>query len=142
MGRHFSALLLLVINVAACGSAGSSPTSPSRTGSQPQTALQSLTVVGSSGGAVVLHRDETATGNVTLNGRAPAGGAVVALTVTGAESRALIVPATVTIPAGTSSATFPLMLASSGVSVPTEVTLSAAYRDVRQSLVVRLEPLR
>lgn len=134
------ALLVLVFNVAACGSSGDSPTAPSRTGSQ--LGLQSLTVVGSSPGGVVLHRDETATGTVTLSGGAPAGGAVVALTVDGAESRLLIVPASVTIPAGSSSATFPLTLASSGVSSPTEVTLNAVYRDVRQSFVIRLEPLR
>lgn len=136
--RLFFALLVLVSNVAACSS--SSPTAPSRSGSQ--IVLQSLTVVGSSAGGVVLHRDETVTGTVTLSGRAPAGGAVVALTVDGAESRAVIVPATVTIPAGSSSATFPVTLASSGVSSPTEVTLNAVYRDAKQSFVIRLEPLR
>lgn len=67
---------------------------------------------------------------------------MVALALAGAESRALIVPAAVTIPAGSSSATFPVTVTSSGVSAPTEVTLSAAYRDVRQSFVLRLEPLR
>jgi len=136
----FIALLVLVFNVAACGSSSDSLTAPSRTGSQ--LGLQSLTVVGSSPGGVVLHRDETATGTVTLNGRAPTGGAVVALTVEGAESRSLIVPATVTIPAGSSSASFAVMVTSSGVSSPTEVTLNAVYRDVRQSFVIRLEPLR
>jgi len=131
--RPFFVLLLFVFNVAACGS---SPTAPTGT------VLQSLTVVGSSAGGVVLRRDETATGTVTLNGSAPRGGAVVALTVTGAESRALVVPATVTIPAGSISATFPVTLASSGVSTPTEVTLNAVYRDVSKSFVIRLEPLR
>lgn len=129
------ALLLLVFTIAACGS---SPTAPSRTG----TGLQSLMVVGSSPGGVVLHRDETATGTVLLNGAAPVGGAVVALTVTGAESRVVIVPPTVTVPAGSSSATFQVTLSSSGVSAPTEVTLNAAYRDVTRSFVIRLEPLR
>ena len=131
----FFGLLLLVFNVAACGS---SPTSPSRTGP----VLESVTVVGSSAGGVVLHRDETATGTVRLNGSAPAGGAVVALSVDGAESRALIVPTAVTIPAGSSSATFPVTATSSGVSASTEVTLNAVYRNVRQSFVIRLEPLR
>jgi len=138
--KRFFALLVLVFNVAACSSSSSSPTAPSRTGSQ--VVLQSLTVVGSSPGGVVLHRDETAMGTVTLSGRAPAGGAVVALTVEGAESRAVIVPAAVTIPAGSSGATFPVTLASSGVSSPTEVTLNAVYRNARQSFVIRLEPLR
>jgi hypothetical protein len=63
---------------------------------------------------VVLHRDETAMGTVTLSGTAPAG----------------------------SSATFPVTLASSGVSSPTEVTLNAVYQNTRQSFVIRLEPLR
>jgi len=140
MIQLFVALLVLVFNVAACGSNSSSPTAPSRTGSQ--SVLQSLTVVGSSPGGVVLHRDETVTGTVTLSGSAPAGGAVIALTVNGAESRLVIVPATVTIPAGGISATFPVTLASSGVSSPTEVTLNAVYRDVTRSFIVRLEPLR
>ena len=130
-----STVLLLAFNVAGCGS---SPTGPSRTG----TALQSLMVVGSSPGGVVLHRDETATGTVMLNASAPAGGAGVVLTVTGAERRVVIVPATVTIPAGSSSATFQVMLASSGVSAPTEVTLNAVYREMTRSIVIRLEPLR
>ena len=127
-------LLVLTFNVSACGS----PTAPSGS----QTVLQSLTVVGSTAGGVVLHRDETVTGTVTLNGSAPRGGAAVALSVSGAESRALIVPATVTIPAGSSSATFPIALTSSGVSSPTEVTVSAVYRNATQSFVIRLEPLR
>lgn len=135
----FFALLVLVFNVAACGS-DNSPTAPSRTGSQ--TMLQSLTVVGASPGGVVLHRDETATGTVALSGNAPAGGAMVAVSVEGAESRVLIVPATVTIPAGSSSATFPVRVATGGVSSPTEVTLIAVYQNVRQSFVIRLEPLR
>jgi hypothetical protein len=130
-----STVLLLAFIATACGS---SPTGPSRTG----TALQSLVVAGSSPGGVVLHRDETATGTVTLNGSAPAGGAVVTLTVIGAESRVVLVPATVTIAAGSSSATFQVMLASSGVSAATEVTLNASYRDMTRSFVIRLEPLR
>ena len=133
--QFFFALPLLVCIVAACGS---SQTAPSRTG----VVLQALTVVGSSGGGVVLHRDETATATVTLSGNAPAGGAMIVLTVTGAESRVLVVPATVTIPAGSTSATFPVTLASSGVSASTEVTLNAAYQDMSKSFVIRLEPLR
>jgi hypothetical protein len=134
-GRRLFTLLLVVLNIAACGS---SPTGPSGTGA----VLQSVTVVGSSTGGLVLHRDETATGTVRLTGNAPSGGAVVALTVDGAESRALIVPAAVTIPAGSSSATFPVSVTGSGVSSPTEVTLNAVYRNARQSFVIRLEPLR
>jgi len=129
------AALLVAFIAAACGS---SPTAPSRTG----LALESITVVGSSAGGVVLHRDETAMATVRLNGSAPSGGAVVALAVDGAESRALIVPAAVTVPGGSNSATFPVTVTSSGVSASTEVTLNAVYRNVKQSFVIRLEPLR
>jgi hypothetical protein len=137
--RPFIALLVVISNVAACGST-SSPTAPSRT---PSLVLQSLTVVvGSSGaGEVVLRREEVATGTVALNGRAPTGGALVGLTVTGAESRVLIVPTIVTIPAGTDSATFPVTVAESGVSSPAEVTLNAAFGNAVQSLLIRLAPL-
>jgi hypothetical protein len=140
LAKRVFVLSVLVLTAPACGSDSDSPTSPSRTGSEA--ALQSLTVVGSSTGGVVLHRDEPATGTVTLTRSAPAGGAAIALTVEGAESRLLIVPASVTIPAGSISTTFPVTLAGSGVSAPTEVTLSAVYRNARQSFVIRLEPLR
>ena len=140
VAKPFFVLSVLVFTAAACGSDSDSPTAPSRTGSDA--ALQSLTVVGPSTGGVVLHRDETATGTVTLTRSAPAGGAAIALTVEGAESRLLIVPASVMIPAGSISTTFPVTLAGSGVSASTEVTLSAVYRNARQSFVIRLEPLR
>jgi len=126
-------LVVLTFGVAACGN---SPTTPSGLG------LQSLTVVGPTGGGLVLHRDESATGTVILNGAAPRGGAVVTLTVSGAESRALIVPAAVTVPAGSRSATFPVSVTSGGVSAPAEVMLNAGYANTGVSFLIRLEPLR
>jgi|SRR5688572_5242342 len=126
-------LMVLTFGLAACGT---SPTTPSGLG------LQSLTVVGPTTGGLVLHRDESATGTVILNGAAPRGGAVVTLTVSGAESRALIVPASVTVPAGSRSATFPVSVTSSGVSAPAEVVLNAGYANTGVSLLIRLEPLR
>jgi len=125
-------LVVLTFGVAACGN---SPTTPSPLG------LQSLTV-GSTAGGLVLHRDESATGTVILNGAAPRGGAVVTLTVSGAESRALIVPAAVTVPAGSRSATFPVSVTPSGVSAPAEVMLNAGYANTGVSFLIRLEPLR
>src|SRR4030095_15553054 len=130
--------LLRAARIVACGCAaacGGTPTSPSGV------VLQSLTLVGPSGaGGVILHRNETATGTVTLSAVAPANGAVITLQTVGAERNALIVPSAVTIARGRMSASFPLMITSSGVSGPAEVTLTATYGGRTQSLVIRLEP--
>ena len=117
---------------AACGDR--TPTSPSGA------VLQSLTVVGPSGaGAVILHRNETATGTVTLSAITPTD-AVITLQTVGAERNALLLPSTVTIARGSSSVTFPVTVTGSGVSSPAEVTLSATYGGRTQSVVIRLEP--
>lgn len=103
--------------------------------------MQSLTVVGPSGaGGVILHRNETATGTVTLSAVAPANGAVIMLQTVGAERNALILPSTVTIARGSTSVTFPVTVTGSGVSGPAEVTLSATYSGRTQSVVIRLAP--
>src|SRR2546421_338217 len=60
------------------------------------------------------------TGTVTLNGPAPAGGATVSLS---SNSLVATVPATVTIPAGQSSANF--SLTTSPLAVLTNVTVTA-----------------
>lgn len=118
---------------AACGDDGT-PTSPSGA------VLQSLTVVGPSGaGGVILHRNETATGTVTLSAVAPAN-AVITLQTIGAERNALIVPSTVTIGRGSTSVSFSLTVTGSGVSGPAEVTLTATYGGSTQSVVIRLAP--
>jgi hypothetical protein len=103
--------------------------------------VQSLTVVGPSGaGAVILHRNETATGTVTLSAAAPGSGAVITLQTLGAERNALIVPSAVTVARGSMSVSFPVTVTSSGVSAPAEVTLTATYGGSTQSLVIRLAP--
>lgn len=128
-----AAMVATCVLAAACG--GDTPTSPSGA------VLQSLTVVGPSGaGGVILHRNETATGTVTLSAAAPAGGAAITLQTVGAQSSALILPSTVTIAGGSTSAMFPLSVTSSGVSGPAEVTLSATYGGRSQSVVIRLQP--
>jgi hypothetical protein len=102
--------------------------------------LQSLTVVGPSGaGAVILHRNETATGTVTLSASARTN-TVITLQTVGAERNALILPSTVTIARSSTSVTFPVAVTGSGVSGPAEVTLSATYGGRTQSVVIRLEP--
>jgi hypothetical protein len=78
---------------------------------------------------------------VTLNGGAPASGAFVTLTAVGSEARNLIIPSTVAIGTGNTSATFPVQVSSSGVSEPAEVTVNATYNGVTRSFLVRLAPL-
>jgi hypothetical protein len=67
------------------------------------------------------------TGTVTLNGAAPAGGAVV--TLSSSNTSAAQVPASVTIPAGSTSATF--TITTSGVASSTSVTISGTYGVTR-----------
>jgi LmbE family N-acetylglucosaminyl deacetylase len=70
----------------------------------------------------------TASGTVTLNGPAPAGGAQVALS---SNSGAASVPASVTVPAGAASATFTITTTS--VSASTSVTISGSYGGATQT---------
>jgi len=103
--------------------------------------LQSLTVVGPSGaGGVILHRNEIATGTVTLSAAAPANGAVITLQTVGAERNALILASTVTIARGSTTVMFPVMVTGSGVAGPAEVTLNATFGGRTQSVVIRLAP--
>ena len=67
------------------------------------------------------------TGTVTLNGKAPTGGAVV--TVSSSNISAAQVPATVTIAAGATSASF--TITTKGVASSTSVTLTAVYGVTR-----------
>ena len=127
-----AATMATCVFAAACGDG--TPTSPSGA------VLQSLTVVGPSGaGAVILHRNETATGTVTLSAIAPTN-AVITLQTVGAERNALLLPSTVTIARGGTNVTFPVTVTGSGVSGPAEVTLSATDGGRTQSVVIRLEP--
>ena len=88
---------------------------------------------------MILHRNENATGTVTLSAIAPAN-AVITLQTVGTERNALILPSTVTIARGSTSVMFPVTVTSSGVSGPAEVTLSATYGGRTQSVVIRLGP--
>ncbi len=65
----------------------------------------------------------TATGTVTLNGRAPSGGSVV--TLTSSNTSAAAVPGSVTIPANATTATF--TVTSIPVASNTSITISAIY---------------
>lgn len=71
----------------------------------------------------------SATGTVALSAGAPADGAVV--TLTSSNPQAAAVPASVTVPAGATSATFPVT--TSTVAATTSVTLSGAYAGAVRS---------
>ena len=76
----------------------------------------------------------TTTGNATLTSAAPASGAVVALRGTGP----LIPPGSVTIPAGKTSAIFPI--ATTGVAVVTTGIVTATYNSASKMAKVALYP--
>jgi trimeric autotransporter adhesin len=99
-------------------------TTPTRTPTVAPAALISLTLSPASvpGGVGPL-------GTVTLNGNARAGGAVVNLT--SSKTAVATVPASVTIPAGQTSASFGL--GTSGVTVDWTVTISAVYSGVTKT---------
>ena len=65
----------------------------------------------------------TVTGTLTLDGPAPTGG--IAVAVTSSNAQAASFPATVTVPAGQTSTTFPIQ--TSTVNYPLTVTFTAAY---------------
>ena len=94
----------------------------------PAVALSSLSVSPTSvrGGA-------TSRGTVRLGGPAPSGGVVVSLSD---NSSAAGVPVSVTIPGGSTSATF--TITTSQVTRSTSVTISAVYGGVTKSTVLRV----
>jgi len=79
------------------------------------------------------------TATVTLDGPAPAGGAVVTIAAVGAEKNALILPASMTINRGDRTAAILVRVSSSGVSSAAEVTITATYGGVTKSVVLRLQ---
>jgi uncharacterized repeat protein (TIGR01451 family) len=79
---------------------------------------------------------QSASGKVTLNAVAPAGGILVALTSSNAAAK---VPASVTVPAGTTSATFTVTPAL--VSTRQTSTVTASYGGVSKSSALTLLPI-
>jgi hypothetical protein len=86
------------------------------------------------GGLPTLRHDQTATATVTLDGPAPAGGAVVTISRSGEP--VVNLPASITIAAGSSSGTFPITVSS--VSHVTEVLVNAAFKNVTKTVMVRV----
>jgi hypothetical protein len=76
-------------------------------------------------------------GTVTLSGAAPAGGAVVALS--SSNTAVVTLPASLTVPAGASSATFNVGTAS--VTTSTSVSVSATYAGGTQTATLTVTPL-
>jgi hypothetical protein len=77
----------------------------------------------------------SATGAVTLNSAAPAGGLTVDLWTDGAPA---FVPAHVTVPAGASKATFPVT--TSATATVTQETITAFYKGVRKTANITVAP--
>ncbi|MEZ0325281.1 MAG: S8 family serine peptidase [Fimbriimonas sp.] len=93
--------------------------------------LQSLTLSGST-----LASAATATGTVTLSGPAGAGGVVVQLT--SSDAAALSVPVDVTVPEGSTEATFDLT--AGVVNSPKSVTVTASFDGTKKTAVIQVRP--
>ena len=76
-------------------------------------------------------------GTVTLFSGAPTGGAVV--TLTSSNTAVATVPASITIAAGSTTGTF--SVATAGVSVATNVTITASYGGATQTATLTVSPL-
>jgi hypothetical protein len=78
----------------------------------------------------------SATGTVTLSSAAPSGGAVVALS--SSDTGVATVPASVTVAAGATSATF--TVATSSVAAATSSTITATYSGVTRTATLMVNP--
>ncbi len=86
--------------------------------------------------ATIAGACKTSTGKVTLDGPAPAGGVVVALSNT---NPAAMVPASVTVPAGAASARF--TITGTAVSTVQTGTVTAAYGGASRSATLKVRPI-
>lgn len=71
-------------------------------------------------------------GTVTLTGKAPSGGAILALT--NSNPSIVTIPSTVTVPANTTTASF--SIATQIVSIDTPVTLTATYLGIQKTAIL------
>jgi len=83
----------------------------------------------------VVSGGSSAAGTVILNGAAPAGGMVVSLA---SSSTLAQLPATVTVPAGATKATFAIN--TSAVTATTRVTIQATASGVTKSATLKIKP--
>jgi subtilisin family serine protease len=121
------AVVLLAVSLCSysCGGITASPP----TSSSPTISSLSLNPTSVNGG-------NPSTGKVTLSGPAPSGGAVVSLS--SSNISAATVPASLTVPAGATSATF--MANTLAVTASTPVTISGFYAGVSQSALLTVTP--
>ena len=101
-------------------------------GAPAAAALLSLSVTPAS----VIGGQANATGAVTLSGVAPPGGAVV--TLGSSNGPVAGTPASVTVPAGATGATFPVV--TNAVTMATPVSISASYGGVGKSAPLTVNP--
>jgi hypothetical protein len=97
----------------------------------PAASLSSLTVNPSS-----VVGGNASTGTVTLSSAAPAGGALVSLS--SSDAGVASVPASVTVAAGATSATF--TVGTTTVAAATPVTITAAYNGVTRTATLTVGP--
>lgn len=121
-----SAALLLIS--AFCASCGGGAMQSQSSASLTSAAVNPATVSGGS---------SSVTGSVMLSGPAPSGGADISLT--SSNTSAATVPASVTVPAGATSATFPVI--TNDVSSATTVTVSATYAGATQTASFTVTPV-
>jgi len=98
-----------------------------------QVALKSITL----SSPLIIGGCQTAVGTVTLNSVAPTGGAVVQLTNTNGAATA---PASVTVPAGKTSATF--VITTTSVTTAQTGTVTASYGGVSQGAALKVRPVQ
>lgn len=82
----------------------------------------------------VIHSGQTSTGTVTLSSPAPAGGRTITL---GAVQGQIVIPATVTVPAGAKTATFTINALSIGAQVTVRIYASFSGQGVRTTITVQ-----
>jgi hypothetical protein len=98
----------------------------------PALSLSSLTLSPTS----LIGGTQSSTSTVTLSGPAPSGGALV--TLSSSNTAAARVPASVTVAAGATNATF--TVSTSTVTASTAVTISAAYGGVTRTASITVAP--
>ncbi|HLK60457.1 MAG TPA: S8 family serine peptidase, partial [Chthonomonadaceae bacterium] len=84
-----------------------------------------------------IYGGSTATGTVTLTAAAPMGGAIIALS--SADTNVATVPDTVTIAAGSTSATF--TITGGDVTATTKVTITGTYNNLNKFASLTVSPL-
>jgi len=112
-----------------CGGITASPSPPPPPSSSATISSLSLNPTSVNGG-------NPSTGKVTLSGPAPSGGAVVSLS--SSNTSTATVSATLTVPAGATSATFVVNTLAATTSTP--VTISASYAGMTQSASLTVTP--